>query len=79
MFSELITKQTHPSFQDVASKIMSFSQHGTHGVCVLSANGSISNVTLRQTATSGRTVTYEVRAYGQRNLLLGEIETVSSF
>ncbi|AQK58316.1 AT-hook motif nuclear-localized protein 10 [Zea mays] len=45
--------------EDVASKIMSFSQHGTHGVCVLSANGSISNVTLRQTATSGRTVTYE--------------------
>jgi len=46
--------------EDVSSKIMSFSQHGTRAVCVLSANGAISNVTLRQTATSGGTVTYEV-------------------
>ncbi|KAL5981594.1 hypothetical protein ACLOJK_015657 [Asimina triloba] len=30
-------------------------------VCILSANGSISNVTLRQAATSGGTVTYEGR------------------
>lgn len=41
---------------------MSFSQHGPRAVCVLSANGAISNVTLRQTATSGGTVTYEVCA-----------------
>ncbi|XP_066352511.1 AT-hook motif nuclear-localized protein 10-like isoform X2 [Miscanthus floridulus] len=34
---------------------------GTRAVCVLSANGAISNVTLRQTATSGGTVTYEGR------------------
>ena len=47
---------------------MSFSQHGTRAVCVLSANGAISNVTLRQTATSGGTVTYEVCAYGQWKL-----------
>jgi hypothetical protein len=40
---------------------MSFSQHGTRAVCILSANGAISNVTLRQSATSGGTVTYEVR------------------
>jgi len=46
--------------EDVSSKIMSFSLHGTRAVCVLSANGAISNVTLRQTATSGGTVTYEV-------------------
>ncbi|OEL27889.1 AT-hook motif nuclear-localized protein 10 [Dichanthelium oligosanthes] len=46
--------------EDVSSKIMSFSQHGTRAVCVLSANGAISNVTLRQTATSGGTVTYEM-------------------
>lgn len=39
---------------------MSFSQHGPRAVCVLSANGAISNVTLRQPATSGGTVTYEV-------------------
>ena len=48
-------------FQDVSSKIMSFSQHGPRAVCILSANGAISNVTLRQAATSGGTVTYEVR------------------
>lgn len=47
--------------EDVSAKIMSFSQHGTRAVCILSANGAISNVTLRQTATSGGTVTYEGR------------------
>ncbi|KAG6500582.1 AT-hook motif nuclear-localized protein 10-like [Zingiber officinale] len=47
--------------EDVWSKIMSFSQHGPRSVCILSANGAISNVTLRQAATSGGTVTYEGR------------------
>lgn len=47
--------------EDVSSKIMSFSQHGPRSVCILSANGAISNVTLRQAATSGGTVTYEGR------------------
>ncbi|KAF0898037.1 hypothetical protein E2562_001714 [Oryza meyeriana var. granulata] len=47
--------------EDVSAKIMSFTQHGNRAVCVLSANGAISNVTLRQTATSGGTVTYEGR------------------
>ncbi|KAK3002464.1 hypothetical protein RJ639_022104 [Escallonia herrerae] len=47
--------------EDVSSKIMSFSQHGPRAVCVLSANGAISNVTLRQAATSGGTATYEGR------------------
>lgn len=47
--------------EDVAAKIMSFSQHGSRGVCVLSANGAISNVTIRQADTSGGTVTYEGR------------------
>jgi hypothetical protein len=51
------------AFQDVSAKIMSFSQHGTRAVCILSANGAISNVTLRQSATSGGTVTYEVRKF----------------
>ncbi|RWW56805.1 hypothetical protein BHE74_00036456 [Ensete ventricosum] len=40
---------------------MSFSQHGSRAICILSANGAISNVTLRQPATSGGTVTYEGR------------------
>ncbi|XP_072961925.1 AT-hook motif nuclear-localized protein 10-like [Typha angustifolia] len=47
--------------EDVASKIMAFSQQGSRTVCILSANGTISNVTLRQPATSGGTVTYEGR------------------
>ncbi|KAL5976916.1 hypothetical protein ACLOJK_021253 [Asimina triloba] len=40
---------------------MAFSQNGPRAVCILSANGAISNVTLRQAATSGGTVTYEGR------------------
>ncbi|EAY79603.1 AT-hook motif nuclear-localized protein 10 [Oryza sativa Japonica Group] len=47
--------------EDVASKIMAFSQQGPRTVCILSANGAISNVTLRQPATSGGLVTYEGR------------------
>ncbi|KAM0847019.1 hypothetical protein ACQ4PT_055287 [Festuca glaucescens] len=47
--------------EDVAAKIMAFSQQGTRGICVLSANGAISNVSLRQAATSGGTATYEGR------------------
>ncbi|KAL3621559.1 hypothetical protein CASFOL_036471 [Castilleja foliolosa] len=47
--------------EDVSSKIMAFSQNGPRAVCILSANGAISNVTLRQAATSGGTATYEGR------------------
>ncbi|KAL6008476.1 hypothetical protein ACLOJK_033988 [Asimina triloba] len=47
--------------EDVASTIMSFSQQGPRAVCILSANGAISNVTLRQPAISGGTVSYEGR------------------
>lgn len=47
--------------EDIASKIMAFSQQGPRAVCILSANGAVSNVTLRQAATSGGTVTYEGR------------------
>eukprot|EP00249_Psilotum_nudum_P021454 c28110_g2_i4 orf=547-1752(+) len=47
--------------EDVATKVMSFSQQGPRAICILSANGAISNVTLRQPATSGGTVTYEGR------------------
>ncbi|XP_030523700.1 AT-hook motif nuclear-localized protein 10-like isoform X2 [Rhodamnia argentea] len=47
--------------EDVSAKIMSFSQNGPRSVCILSANGAISNVTLYQAATSGGTVTYEGR------------------
>nr|AAK60297.1 At2g33620/F4P9.39 [Arabidopsis thaliana] len=47
--------------EDVSSKIMALTHNGPRAVCVLSANGAISNVTLRQPATSGGTVTYEGR------------------
>lgn len=41
-------------------KIISFSQKGPRAICVLSANGVISSVTLRQPDSSGGTLTYEV-------------------
>ncbi|KAJ4951068.1 hypothetical protein NE237_027900 [Protea cynaroides] len=47
--------------EDIATKIMSFSQQGPRAVCILSANGAVSTVTLRQPASSGGTVTYEGR------------------
>ncbi|KAA8520623.1 hypothetical protein F0562_014879 [Nyssa sinensis] len=47
--------------EDITSKIMSFSQHGPRAVCILSASGAVSTVTLRQPSTSGGTVTYEGR------------------
>ncbi|XP_024373055.1 AT-hook motif nuclear-localized protein 7 isoform X2 [Physcomitrium patens] len=47
--------------EDVSTRIMQFAQHGPRAMCVLSANGAISNVTLRQQSSSGGTVTYEGR------------------
>lgn len=47
--------------EDVNMKIISFSQQGSRAICVLSANGSVSNVTLRQSNSSGGTLTYEGR------------------
>ncbi|KAG8089079.1 hypothetical protein GUJ93_ZPchr0011g28797 [Zizania palustris] len=47
--------------EDVATRIMSFSQTGPRSVCILSANGTISNVALNQPGSSGSTFTYEGR------------------
>ncbi|KAL5205143.1 hypothetical protein ABZP36_010014 [Zizania latifolia] len=47
--------------EDVAARIMSFSQTGPRSVCILSANGTISNVALNQPGSSGSTFTYEGR------------------
>ncbi|KAL3645589.1 hypothetical protein CASFOL_010769 [Castilleja foliolosa] len=44
--------------EDVASKIVAFSQQGPRTVCILSANGAVSNVALRQ-PVSGVTLSYE--------------------
>lgn len=46
--------------QDVVGRIRSFSEKGPRAVCILSANGSISNATLHQPGSSGGTLTYEV-------------------
>ncbi|KAK9074830.1 hypothetical protein SSX86_003149 [Deinandra increscens subsp. villosa] len=47
--------------EDMVAKLMWFSQNSTRALCVMSANGAVSNVTLRQPTTSGGTVTYEGR------------------
>ncbi|KAK4340841.1 hypothetical protein RND71_039342 [Anisodus tanguticus] len=47
--------------EDVAMKIISFAQQGSRAICVLAANGAISNVTLGQPNSSGGTLTYEGR------------------
>uniref|UniRef100_A0ACD5WV49 Uncharacterized protein n=1 Tax=Avena sativa TaxID=4498 RepID=A0ACD5WV49_AVESA len=47
--------------EDVTMKVISFSQQGPQAICILSANGVISNVTLRQPDSSGGTLTYEGR------------------
>ncbi|KAJ4843572.1 hypothetical protein Tsubulata_029662 [Turnera subulata] len=45
--------------EDVAGKILSFSHKSPRGICVLSANGAVSNVTIRQPGSSGGILTYE--------------------
>ncbi|KAF5473777.1 hypothetical protein F2P56_005738 [Juglans regia] len=47
--------------EDVAEKIISFTQKGPRGICVLTANGAVSNVTIRQPGSSGGILTYEGR------------------
>lgn len=47
--------------EDVSMKIIALSQQGPRSICIISASGVISNVTLRQTDTSGATLTYEGR------------------
>ncbi|GMJ12064.1 hypothetical protein HRI_004875600 [Hibiscus trionum] len=47
--------------EDVLEKILSLSQKGTRGICILSANGAVSNVTIRQPGSSGGILTFEGR------------------
>ncbi|CAO2834861.1 unnamed protein product [Amaranthus hypochondriacus] len=47
--------------EDVTAKIISFCQQGPRAICILSANGMVSNATLRQSESSGGTLTYEGR------------------
>lgn len=48
------------SVQDVAARIMAFSQQGPRAVCIISATGAVSTATLHQDSDSGGVVTYEV-------------------
>lgn len=47
--------------EDVASKVLSFSQQRSRAVCILSATGTVSAVALRQPTASSANVTYEGR------------------
>ncbi|CAI9784571.1 unnamed protein product [Fraxinus pennsylvanica] len=49
------------SEEDIAAKVLAFAQQRPRALCILSANGSVSSVTLRQPTTSGGTITYEGR------------------
>jgi hypothetical protein len=49
-----------PLIQDVSTRIITFTSQGPWAVCILSANGAISNATLRHPGVSGGAVTYEV-------------------
>ncbi|AQK55300.1 AT-hook motif nuclear-localized protein 9 [Zea mays] len=47
--------------EDVAARIMAFSQQGPRAVCIISATGAVSAATLHQDSESGSVVTYEGR------------------
>ncbi|GAB4834403.1 hypothetical protein Ancab_032657 [Ancistrocladus abbreviatus] len=47
--------------EDIATKILSFSQQRPRALCIMSASGGVSAVTLRQPASSGSTITFEGR------------------
>ncbi|KAJ6854649.1 hypothetical protein NC651_039560 [Populus alba x Populus x berolinensis] len=49
------------SLQDVGQKIIQFLQQSTREMCILSASGSVMNVSLRQPANSGGNISYEGR------------------
>ncbi|CAL5437425.1 unnamed protein product [Camellia sinensis] len=55
--------------EDIASRVLSFSQQRPRAVCILSGNGAVSAVTLRQPISSDTTVTYETNALGRFQIL----------
>lgn len=69
LVEKIPTFRIYLSFQDIMMKIISFSHQGSRAICILAANGTISNVTLRQPNSSGGTLTYEVRAQNTRVFL----------
>lgn len=59
VFSSLL-KSFDTLQQDIASKVISFSQQGPRAICVLSASGTVSTATLLQPSASPGAITYEV-------------------
>lgn len=53
--------------QDIASKVIAFSQQGPRAICVLSASGSVSTATLLQPSTSPGAIQYEVKFEEKKN------------
>ncbi|XP_062027739.1 AT-hook motif nuclear-localized protein 5-like [Rosa rugosa] len=47
--------------EDIAAKLLLFSQQRPRALCILSGNGTVSSVALRQPASTGVSVTYEGR------------------
>jgi hypothetical protein len=47
--------------QDIASKVIAFSQQGPRAICVLSASGAVSTATLIQPSASPGAIKYEVQ------------------
>ncbi|KAM0978719.1 hypothetical protein ACFX13_014932 [Malus domestica] len=47
--------------EDIAAKLLLFAQQRPRALCILSGNGAVSSVTLREPASTGVSVTYEGR------------------
>ncbi|CAH2046189.1 unnamed protein product [Thlaspi arvense] len=47
--------------EDIASKVMAFSEQGPRTICILSASGAVSTMTLRQASNPSASDTYEGR------------------
>lgn len=48
------------SIQDIAMKVMAFTNQGPRAICILSATGAVTNVKLRQATNPSGIVKYEV-------------------
>ena len=54
-----ILERLYSHLQDIVSKISSISQRGPRAVCILSATGVVSCVTIHQPGSSGGILRYE--------------------
>ncbi|MFQ6627015.1 hypothetical protein Gotur_005932 [Gossypium turneri] len=63
--------------EDIASKITAFSQQGPRTICILSANGAVCNVTLRQSVLSGSMVKFELMVW--KDMYKAEISALHGY